>query len=196
MGKNRKNMDNRLVVEIILHLISIQKELESKNPYHIDHKCAKYLLNQTLRQLYLPQDRYYVSLKAFEKWKSITNESMLNHYYKSRITLEFEEQTLPFFVGNESKSRDPRQKKKGEHFLFREVFHDDHIIPVSVIANKLMELDNPNYDNVMSIISKMSICRMLKEEDRLVKIRSSRPFDENEIIQIIYKKKGIEIQKL
>lgn len=50
-------------------------------------------------------------------------------------------------------------------FKYREVFHDEHIIPIDTIIRELRENTPLDEDNVLRIVNKISICRMLKEEN-------------------------------
>ena len=88
---------------------------------------------------------------------------------------------------------DTRPIKPGDKFVFKDVFHDDHVIPIKHIIGRLLALENPNHDNVTEIIRHISICRMLKKEDRSITRKWNRPFSEKEIINTIYAQVGIEL---
>lgn len=189
----RNSIDSAIV--IIVELLKILQSEETQDHYRIEKKGSKYLLSQTLRQLNLPESRYYISEKAYEKWKEISDKNIFDYYYQSRVTNEFKDLTLPLYVGASKNSMGDRTIKKGATFTFRQVFHDDHIIPIKQIIIKLMELKTPNYDNVMPILKRIGICRMLKKEDRSIKNKSKRPFDEEKIINTIYQDSGITIMR-
>lgn len=93
-------------------------------------------------------------------------------------------------------SKDPNliTLTKGESFAYREVFHDEHIIPINVIINELLKLSNLNYQTVVEILSKISVCKMLKTEDRSIYNARKRVFDVNEIIETTYLEANIYVK--
>ena len=62
---------SHIAVDNIVNLIEIIQQEESKHPYNIDHGGAKYLLNQTIRQLWLPINRMYLSVEAEKLFTSL-----------------------------------------------------------------------------------------------------------------------------
>lgn len=74
---------------------------------------------------------------------------------------------------------------------FNDMFHVDHIVPVKLIMDELLKLTQINSQNVSNILQKMYLCRMLKEEDRLLGRTAGRTLCYNNNINNIYKKRGI-----
>lgn len=187
---------NFIAIDNIVSLIRIIQQKESKYPYTIDHGGAKYLLNQTIRQLWLPTSRMYLSIEADKLFKKLgyKDEDIFLHFYRMKITNKNEEVvTVSLYKGASSKPHDEKSLKIGESFLLREVFHDDHIIPITHVIEKLLMVNEPNRENVFVILKDISICRMLKDEDRRLS-RTRRPYDEKFIIENLYYEKDIRIK--
>ena len=84
---------------------------------------------------------------------------------------------------------------KGDSFLYREVFHDEHMITICDIINELLNLEVVSEENVIDILNKIYVCRMLKEEDRNLKPKNHRTTDLKYVIEEVYDKCGIELIK-
>lgn len=187
---------SHIVVDNIVNLIEIIQQEESKHPYNIDHRGAKYLLNQTIRQLWLPINRMYLSVEAEKLFTSLgfKEEEIFLHFSRMKIINKTDKvQTVNLYKGASSKPYDEKSLKKGESFLLREVFHDDHIIPITHIIEKLLTINEPNRENVFEVLRDISVCRMLKEEDRRLS-RTKRPYDEKFIIEKLYYDEDIRIK--
>lgn len=191
-NSNHKDIEN-----IIFLLNKIKLTYEESTDYEIHPGGAKYLLGQTLRQFILPKSKWYLSYQAdflFKKIRKKSNDKIFNYEWQKRVVHDNDTPLEILSYKGASKTPTKRILHKGDYFNFRQVFHDDHIIPMKLITNELTELEEPNYANVMNILEKISICRMLKSEDRRIKERSSRPFSEQEVIEKLYLSYGIYIK--
>lgn len=79
--------------------------------------------------------------------------------------------------------------------MFREMFHEDHVIPVSLIKEKLVDLNPMNEKEIKELLEKMHICVILKDEDRKISRTKDRPFDFEETINDIYSDAGIYLKE-
>ena len=159
---------------------------DNKNEYCAIHNCH-YLLGQIIRNYHVEYNHYYISEKALELWKKITDETLFDYWYRAKVTMEKEGLLkVKVYVGN-SKHYTEMDLSKGKDFTFRDVFHDEHMVPIKMILDELLALDNPNYDNVKKILDKIYICRMLKEEDRDLANKYNRSTNINEVINNDYK---------
>jgi len=184
-------------IELVKVLIDIIKSEDCTCDCSISTKNAKYLLNQVLRQIELSHQKCYISKNAETLWSSITEQSILDYWYQSKVVNSLSDNiSIKIYKGASSKSTEERLLKKGDSFKYREVFHDDHIIPINVIINQLLKLDQVDDESIMAIISKISICKMLKEEDREIRERCNRPFSENAVIDDIYLPNGILVKAI
>lgn len=162
-----------------------------------------YLLNQILRQINVPPERYLLSKGAKEMWKKLSptgkkGDSITKYYYREVLTIQNDlNEEVGLYKGADSKPSSFVEIRKGNKFIFNDIFHLEHVIPIHVIKNQLLALDSESLTkkNVEQILSKMYVCRMLKSEDRLIDsaYKKNRPFDLNRILKEVYTK--IEIVK-
>lgn len=96
------------------------------------------------------------------------------------------------FYKGASKTGSPETLSKGSKFVFRQVFHEDHIVPVSLIWEEMR--DNPmDKQSLKKLLDKMHICYLLKEEDRRIPTTKGRSLDFKVTIDKIYKPAGISL---
>ena len=189
-------MENNVVLDIIIEFVKAvkgaKKEIVSVvNGKEYKIKAAGYLLGQIIRQYNIPEDHYYISVAAENKWKELSNENIWDFVYRDSITCTSE---VPVSVKKyKNNEKDPTKDviKNGENFIFRDIFHDEHIIPIRVIIENLLKLDTLTYENVEKILNQIYICRILKSEDRNIKPKSNRPFDFEIVKKQIYEPQNI-----
>ncbi len=179
-------------IELIIQLIELYHAApEAKEAEHVeytfDKKGISQILNQTIRQLWIPKDHYKISVKAWNLWNKIAEGDIRDYFYHDRVKVKCDS-VLPYYKGN---ANEPAEKEwlypKGKTFSYRSVFHDEHIVPVETIEKKLLEFENPTSEEVKDILSKIYVCKMLKEEDRKITKKSNRGSDNYlEIIKACY----------
>ena len=158
----------------------------------------KYLLGQILRQI--PVTKKHVSDAAQELWHQLTDEDIWKYNYQDKVLVP--EENKDFIVkkykGASKTAKDKEGKAVGNSFIFREVFHDEHIIPIAVIIDELLKLKDGEItpEKIAQIIDKICICRITKEEDRKIKVRSNRPFNLLIVYEKIYKQEQVIITSL
>ena len=195
-------MDNA-VLDIIIEFVKATNKGKSKtdrlvesydetgNRYSIFN--SKYLLGQIIRNYNIPKENYHVSKAAMELWNRLTSEDISNFFFDETIRCDRADNTpVRIYKGN---SKDCKEQliKKNDTVRFNDVFHGEHVIPVRIIIDKLLKLEDPTYDEVSEILKHIHICRILKDEDKRIVEKSNRPYDYREIVDTIYKKAGIEI---
>lgn len=191
-------MEKNTVLDIIIEFVSAVKssnEITSVvdgQEYKI--KAAGYLLGQIIRQYNIPEDHYYISVAAEKKWNELSNKNIWDFVYRYSITCTSEVPVSVKKYKNNEKEPTKDVIKNGENFIFRDIFHDEHIIPVKVIVEKLIHLEELTYENVEKILDNIYICRILKEEDRKIKEKSNRPFDFEIVKNQIYAKYDIVLK--
>lgn len=156
---------------------------------------AKYLLGQILRQYRIANDHILVSVAAAKLWKEVTDEEMNKYNYTMRVPVH-REKYLELYKGAEKTPFYKRVHKEGETFQYRQVFHDEHIIPIADIIEKLIDLDDLSYENVRNILNNIYMCRILKCENIRLNNgnRNKREWSVRKTIEEIYKgKHDIEI---
>lgn len=192
-----KNIILDIIIGLVKGLKSKDEAIEiNKNGKMYKLWACRYLLNQTLRHWHLTDDKYYISLKAKELWDKLTNNQNIIHYHTEMVICE---NTTPIKVkvykGAENEYIEEPTLIKGNKFKFNSVFHEEHIIPISIIIENLCSLDELNYENVENILNKISICKILKEEDKNLNkahLKSKRPCDVDFVLNNLYKQVGIE----
>lgn len=131
-------MDNNFILDSIINYVKAMKSdgviLTQYGQKKIGIRSVKYLLNQTLRQLILSNDKYFISEKAKELWNKITEEPISNYSYRDKVIFTKDEPiTIELYRGNESNSYDQKELTKGSSFLYREVFSDEHMVTIKSI---------------------------------------------------------------
>jgi len=187
---------NEVFDTIITFVQSLKKErdcIESK--YKGEESWiwnTSYLLNQIIRQYNVPAERYLLSEKAKAKWDEITDEDITKYYYREKVICKHNNIEVIEFKGS-SKIGVKRPLNENDSFIYRDVFHNEHVVPVEGIIKELLNEDNLTYERIDAILKKLYICRMLKEEDRNITEKYHRPNNPKTVIDNIYKKAGINI---
>ena len=189
------------VLDMIITLAKAIKATEipdqNKCQYYLDDGTnrlwgAKYLLGQVLRQYRINDDHIFISVAADKLWKEITDEKeKIEDYNYTMQVLVHKECTLDLYKGA---SKTPFYRgvfQKDSTFQYRQVFHDEHVIPIADIIERLIELDDLNYDSVQKILNNIYMCRILKKEN--AGLTHKRPFSVVKAIEEVYNSKGIEI---
>ena len=195
--------EKNVVLDIIIELV---KGLKSKDEA-IEVECngktykiwaCRYLLNQTLRQWHLTDDKYYISKKAKILWNKLSNKNIIHSHNKLVECKNTEPIEVKIYKGAENKY-ELKTLNYGDKFKFNSIFHEEHIIPISVIIENLCKLNQLNYENIENILDKISICKILKEEDKILNknhLKNKRPCDVNYVLNNLYKNMGIEVIKI
>lgn len=154
----------------------------------------KYLLGQILRQI--PVTKKHVSDAAQELWNQLTDEDIWKYNYQDKVPVTKNQKTI---VNRYSgASNNASAGSVGKDFIFRDVFHDEHIIPIAVIIEELLNLKDSEItpEKVAEIIDKICICRITKEEDRKIKPRYKRSPNLSEAYETAYKPNEVKITSL
>lgn len=159
----------------------------------------RYLLGQILRQI--PVSKKYVSDKAQELWHQLTDEDIWKYNYQDKVLVtKNKDFIVKKYKGASKTAEDKEGKAVGNSFIFREVFHDEHIIPIAVIIEELLNLKDSEIEitseRVAKIINKICICRITKEEDRKISPRYKRSADLLEVYETAYKPNQVKITSL
>lgn len=194
-------MKQNKILDIIINLLNgikndnqlLEKTDENRTMYLVG--CS-YLLNQTIRQYQIPKSHYFISEKAFELWNKLSTDDMLKYSYRDKVVKNTEDEVvIDKYKGSE---KTPFKKslpiKKGEGFIYNDVFTDEHIVTVSNIIDELLDLPTYDYLAITKILDKIYICKMLKSEDHIIKNRSNRSTDYREVIIRDYQEVGIKVK--
>lgn len=184
------------VLDIIIPFIEATKNdrpINSENQLVPQMGGTKYLLGQMIRQLQILPNHYFISTKAKALWEQISTKDILCYHYRELVQCENEQEIPVNCYKNNSKIPHELRAKIGKQFIYRDVFHDEHMTPVNDIIERLIAIDTPNYENVSKVLNSIYICKMLKDEDRRLYPKYHRPSEISQIIDKIYTPAGIEI---
>lgn len=192
------------VLDIIITFVQAIKDTPKKKNefYHyFDDKenriwSVKYLLGQILRQYRVDDKHILVSKRANELWEKITNEeSIRNHGYRDVIQSKVDMKIIKY--SGASKSGVDSELKKGGNFIWNDIFHDEHVIPIDTIIKRLVNEPELNYEKTKKILDDIVICKMLKEENNVLDSKGYRVKRKETVRQTIeeiyFKECGIEI---
>lgn len=189
MRKQLEQIRNSVIIKSIQILLSALKNMD-------DHRGLCYLLGQSIRQYDVPKENHHVSEAANNLWKKLTQGSIDNFHYRDTVKCDNLkiECKVKSYIGNSSKEKE-KTLHPNETFVFRELFHEDHVIPVSIIIKNLLKLPDIDEKSIKDCLDKMHLCVLLKEEDRKIGRTRNRGNDCEQIIRDVYNKAGIYLVK-
>ena len=198
-------MEKCEVLDIIISLLKGYKNISSNGDPFLHSRFKEndlylwntnYLLNQVIRQYNIPPERYLITKEAKALWDKITDEPITNYYYREEITAKFDGAFVQEYKGAQKDQYRQRTLQAGDKFIYKDIFHHEHVIPVIVIIRQLKELKDEelDYEHVYPILENMYICRMLKSEDREIKNKYNRPSDKDEVIKTVYEPAKVYVE--
>lgn len=189
VNENRNNMKNNAIIESILCLLK-GYSVENSN-------SLKYLLNQSIREYDILPDHRHLSKGAEGLWKKLmpTTENIMKYHYKQMVDCKNHSTNvveLHLYTGNNRKTFKTIILKLGDKykFEFRQVFHEEHVIPVQAIVDHLVQQDvnTLNAESIKELLDeKLHICVILKDEDGRLPKTKRESFDYQTIIDTVYK---------
>ena len=165
--KSEGSMRNCAIIDSILSLLKAYKALKGSESNKFDLDCLHYLLGQCIRQYDIPKENRHVSRAALVFWKTISTQKIGDYHYRNAVPCDNlkKEINVQSYTGATS-TGSPLLLKPGKTFIFRNLFHEDHITPVSFILNELIDMDSVDKESIEDCLNKMHLCVLLKEEDR------------------------------
>lgn len=186
---------NKAIVELIVCLLSAFK---SSGVSETDKRDLMYLLNQTIRTYNVDGGHLHVSEAAKALWEKLTtSKNIFDFHYKDVVVCDKLNGSatceVEVYKGS-SKTWVKRVLKNSERFFFREVFHEDHVVPVAFIIDDLLRLNVLDKKSVENVLDKIHVCVLLKKEDRKVGRTKGRTDEYSYVIDNVYKPNGIIIK--
>lgn len=162
-------MNKCIIASIVVMLKGYQRLKASSNSNKMHISSLKYVLGQTVRAYKVPQKQIFISQAAEKRWNELTSSNINNFDYKQSFKCDQLKQsiTCKMYKGSQKNGQNV-QIHPNDKVCFNDMFHVDHIVPVKLIMDELLKLTQINSQNVSNILQKMYLCRMLKEEDRLL----------------------------
>ncbi len=181
-------MRNSAIINSIQVLLNALKTLNDKSG-------LRYLLGQTIRQYGIPQENHHVSVAAINLWNELSQKPICDYHYQDRVNCDnLKNEKMVNTCKGSSRQITQITLKPNGHFVFRDLFHEDHVIPVSLIMEKLLNLSDINEVSIKNCLNKMHICVLLKEEDRKIGRTRGRSLDYGQVIRDVYNKAGIQVK--
>lgn len=187
-------MKNEAIIDSILCLLSeYQNEIVNSKANKSDTDGLRYLIGQIIRQYDIPKKNYHLSQDAQTLWNKLSTKSIMDYHYRDIVECDKISGTIECnSYKGASKTGTPVTLSKGLKFVFRQIFHEDHIVPVSLIWEEMR--DKPmNKQSLKKLLNKMHICYLLKEEDRRIPNTKGRSLDYKDIIDEVYRPAGINL---
>jgi hypothetical protein len=188
-------MKNDAIIASIIILIKEYKALLSlSTSNNRDIRSLRYLLNQSIREYDIPLSNWHISQEALKLWKELTTADIKNYHYRDVVVCDNLSQpcSIGMFKGA-NKEGEERELFPHDSFLFNELFHEDHVIPVSMILEEIVKLKTINKKTIIGKLNMMHICIILKEEDRKIGRTGNRSINFNQVIKDVYNKKDIKL---
>ena len=135
-----------------------------------------YLLGQIIRQIDVPAERKHLSIRAIEKWKELglKEADIWNYNYQDWISCNTSASVNKY--KGASKNGESVNVANNGGFKFRDVFHDEHTVPIHDILEELFNIpkEQLTHEKISEILDKIHICRILKSEDREIRPKYNR----------------------
>ena len=182
---------NEAIIKSILVLLKAYRPLLSQIN-KADLNSLHYLLGQSVRQYDIPIENYHISQAALERWKQLSTDRIEKYHYRDMVKCDnlTKAHRFKLFKGA-GKSGNYRKLRHNDSLVFRDMFHEDHVIPVSLILEELTKIKTVDENSVKEQLNKMHICIILKEEDRVLGRTINRTANFADTIKNVYIPKGI-----
>ena len=186
-------MKNDAIIKSILCLLTEYKTEMAKPNYDKDSLGSlRYLLGQSIRQYDIPVQNHLMSQAAHSRWTELTTANIMNYHYRDIVVCDNLSKPVQHALFNGSKKRGTLTTlTKGYKFHFREMFHEDHVIPVSMILDEMIKMQAVDYLSIESLLNQMHICVLLKKEDRKIGRTRNRSLKFQKTIRDVYNTENI-----
>ncbi len=195
-GNLQKNMKNEAIIDSIICLLNEYRD-EMLDP--VSNKAnldsLKYLINQTIRAYDIPEKNHHLSQSAFDRWNELSTEDIMKKHYKDKVVCDKLTGPVKYVLyTGASKTGEPTDVTNG--FEFRKMFHEDHVIPVSLIFDEMVKMPVVDKKSIENLLDGMHMCVILKDEDRNIGRTRGRSLDYDKTIEDVYNRYGIFLCKL
>ena len=126
-------MKNQAIVSAIRELLNAYNALSGNGDCRASG--LKYLIGQMIRQYEVSKSNCHVSQAAMNRWNEIATDPHIETYhYRDNVKCDCLSVPKKYNVyKGASKLGVTRTLNRGSVIQFREMFHEDHVIPVSLI---------------------------------------------------------------
>lgn len=186
---------NEAIIDSIKSLLDAYHALSAQsNKNETDLNALRYLIGQSIRQYDIPLENHHVSQAALVRWKCLSKDKIEKYHYRDQVKCDNLSKPTRFklFKGA-SKNGTYRRLVPNNYFIFRDMFHEDHVIPVSLILNAMVSLNPISRTSIEELLNSMHLCVLLKDEDRHIGKTSGRTLNFKDIIKNVYNANGITL---
>lgn len=184
---------NDVVIETILSLVNGYRNMSQSDTKDLDG--IRYLIGQTIRAYNVARNQVHISREAWNLWNSLTSADINDFFYRESFDCDRvqAQRKIELYKGAERKPSSSIFVKNCDSLIFRNVFHLDHIVPVSLIEDEILKLSDPTKEDIKIILDKMHLCRVLKSENTELGRTKGRGLDWQENVKNVYNAKGVYI---
>ena len=115
------------------------------------------MLRDVIRKFKVDRDHVYISNNAQKLWNNImVKNDMYNYQYTDRIICtKKSDSKVKLYKSNENKPFSTTTLSLGNEYKYNNIFHDDHMIPLSVLINRLTSYDRINEKEVNEVLKNL-----------------------------------------
>ena len=159
-----------------------------------DAQNLRYLIGQLIRQYHIPNGNWHISAAARDRWDALTTANIKGFHYRDVVICDKLTSSAVYeLYKGANKTGTPTRLHRGAKFQFRQMFHEDHVIPVSLIIDELKNRPNPTQNDIQCILNGMHLCVILKEEDRRIGRTQNRTLNYQQTIANVYTPAYIDV---
>jgi hypothetical protein len=190
-------MKNDAIIDSILCLLKEYKSEAVKiqtSKRKTKLKSLKYLISQSIRQYDVPERHRHLSKKAYARWNQLTTDDIMAKHHNDKVDcdrLTDAVREYQLFTGAKNAGEPSEISEDG--FKFGKMFHEDHVIPVSLIFGELTKKNNFKRKEMKHLLNKMHTCIVLKEEDRRLGRTKGRSLSYKATIENVYQKRHVDL---
>lgn len=187
-------MKNDAIVGSILLLLRTYRKLVKQSQNKKDLDGLRYLLGQSIRQYNISPNKRHISQAAKGRWDEISKDNIKKYQYRDVVVCNNLKVPTQYklFIGANGKGN-PTTLNPNTTFVFRQMFHEDHVIPVSLVLNEMITNRIVKRQEIKNLLDMMHLCVILKEEDRMIGRTRNRTLDYLKNVKNVYNPKGIMV---
>lgn len=191
-------MKNDAIIDSILILLQ-EYQSEAANTRSPKKKKAKlnslkYLIAQSIRQYDIPEAHRHLSKKAYERWNKLSTDDIMTMQPRDKVDCDkLVDAVREYRLFTGAKNDGILCEISEDGFTFGKMFHEDHVIPVSMIFDKLAKMETIDRKTIKRILNRMHICILLKEEDRRLGRTKGRSLNYKATIENVYKRHHVAL---
>ena len=175
--ENREKVNAPLVKVIRQLLIGLHMGKPASNTMAPSYS---YLLGQSIRQYIVPKENIHITIKANELWNKmgLSKQNMLLYVYQNAIQPLMSVSSVQTYKGTKQRSPITIDIKANEKIAYNLLFIEEHATPVKdvtgVLKYEFQQNNDITYQQIIDILDKMHIVRMLKIENMEIKKATGR----------------------